>query len=536
MIKNYLNQDKKIAIKLKKILKNNFRPNEVVDDTNLTSNQTDSQADFLALRIIDNLIRFNQSFRLSQVPIKANMGKYKKKGSGVKFVGGVFSHEYIADNFVTQDGKPYTVRDTQAKGFTRYNGKYYPVPLVAILKDAEADKFNKKNLTKESFSGLYKNMTDNKTISADAVDYILDSVYNNVDKRDVSASKITKAAKKKLEQNLKKAVDNKTISADAVDYILDSVDSNIDKRDVSASKITKAAKKKLEQNLKKAVDNKTISADAVDYILDSVDSNIDKRDVSASKITNAAKKKLERNFKKAVDDKRKAEKELEDRISRNILEKQEEERDEALTKIKNAILNKLAKKKLKRLRDKKDDDEVAQKDLNETNTELQSMTSGLNKGKVKELVDKINSSQVLEELDNKELEDLLNQFDGDNKFPSSFEALLNAYSLIQNIGRNYRDLRPIFNNISVPVFNDLNDVLDETNELIEKSIKSFNVGNSPWKKTSISYNIDDYRDKFNKIVSIFNNIYNDFQQRKQTFNTNMKTGSGFGYLSKIRNI
>jgi len=203
-------------------------------------------------------------------------------------------------------------------------------------------------------------------------------------------------------------------------------------------------------------------------------------------------------------------------------------------------LNKIAEKK--RLSDENDDDEVAQKELNEANSELQDLT-GENRGNVKDLVDKINSGQPieelneeLEELNNKQLEDLLNQFDGDNKFPSSFEALLNAYSLIQNIGRNYRDLRPIFNNISVPVFNDLNDVLDETNELIDKSIKSFNVGNSPWKKTSISYNIDDYKDKFNKIVSIFNNIYNDFQQRKQTFNTNMKTGSGFGYLSKIRNI
>jgi hypothetical protein len=75
MIKNYLNQDKKIAIKLKKILQKNYTPVENVDDTNLTSNQTDNQADFLALRVIDNLIRFNQSFRLSQVPIKANMGK-----------------------------------------------------------------------------------------------------------------------------------------------------------------------------------------------------------------------------------------------------------------------------------------------------------------------------------------------------------------------------------------------------------------------------------------------------------------------------
>ena len=76
MIKNYQNTDKKIAIKLKKILQKNYRPVEsVVDDNNL-SNQSDSQADFLALRIIDNLIRFNQSYRLSQVSIRANMGKY----------------------------------------------------------------------------------------------------------------------------------------------------------------------------------------------------------------------------------------------------------------------------------------------------------------------------------------------------------------------------------------------------------------------------------------------------------------------------
>ena len=107
---------------------------------------------------------------------------------------------------------------------------------------------------------------------------------------------------------------------------------------------------------------------------------------------------------------------------------------------------------------------------------------------------------------------------------------------MESINRNYRDLRPIFNNLSVPVFNDLNDVLNETNELIKKSVKTFNIGNTPWTKKSISYNIDDYRDKFNKIVSTFDNIYNDFQQRKQTFNTNIKTGSGFDYLTKIRNI
>jgi len=79
MLKNYNNNDKKISIKLKKLLKNNYKPIENVDDTNLNSTQTDSNSDFLALRIIDNLIRFNQSFRLSQVPIKASMGKYNKK-------------------------------------------------------------------------------------------------------------------------------------------------------------------------------------------------------------------------------------------------------------------------------------------------------------------------------------------------------------------------------------------------------------------------------------------------------------------------
>jgi len=84
MLKNYSNNDKKISIKLKKLLKNNYKPVENVDDTNLNSTQTDNQADFLALRIIDNLIRFNQTFRLSQVAIKANMGKYNKKGGMIE--------------------------------------------------------------------------------------------------------------------------------------------------------------------------------------------------------------------------------------------------------------------------------------------------------------------------------------------------------------------------------------------------------------------------------------------------------------------
>ena len=322
MLKNYSNNDKKIAIKLKKLLKNNYKPVENVDDTNLNSTQTDNQADFLALRIIDNLIRFNQSFRLSQVPIKANMGKYKKKGSGVNFVGGVFSHDYIAENFKTANGGPIRPRDKPSKGFSEYNGKFYPIYHHQKIKIAEAE----------------------------------------------------------------------------------------------------------------------------------------------------------------------AEK--------------AEERDQASDIIRYAMLTNAAKNKVKKLRDEKA-------------TESEKAT--------------------LEELNNKQLEELLNQFDGDNKFPSSFEALLSAYSLIQNIGRNYRDLRPIFNNLSVPVFNDLNDVLNETNELLKKSVKTFNIGKNPWTKKNISYNIDDYRQKFNSIVNTFDNIFNDFQQRKQTFNTNIKTGSGFNYLSKIKN-
>ena len=46
MLKNYSNNDKKIANKLKKILKNNYKPVENVDDTNLNTNQTDSNSDF----------------------------------------------------------------------------------------------------------------------------------------------------------------------------------------------------------------------------------------------------------------------------------------------------------------------------------------------------------------------------------------------------------------------------------------------------------------------------------------------------------
>jgi len=177
---------------------------------------------------------------------------------------------------------------------------------------------------------------------------------------------------------------------------------------------------------------------------------------------------------------------------------------------------------------KKDRDEKIQKE---------EMADEFNKKRLKNnfLTGLKKNKEELEEQNNKQLEELLNQFDNDNKFPSSFEALLNSYSLIQNIERNYRDLRPIFNNLSVPVYNDLNGVLNETDELIKKSVKTFNVGKASHMQKTISYNIDDYRDKFNKIVSIFNNIYNDFKQRKQTFNTNI-TGSGFNYLSKIRNI
>ena len=99
MLKNYSNNDKKISMKLKQILKNNYKPVENVDGTNLNTTQTDSQADFISLRIIDSLIRFNQTFRLSQVAIKANMGKpnKNKKGSGV-FVGGVFTKKELNEN------------------------------------------------------------------------------------------------------------------------------------------------------------------------------------------------------------------------------------------------------------------------------------------------------------------------------------------------------------------------------------------------------------------------------------------------------
>ena len=133
--------------------------------------------------------------------------------------------------------------------------------------------------------------------------------------------------------------------------------------------------------------------------------------------------------------------------------KAEEKEEQASTKITNAILTKGAKKKLNKLRDEK----------------AAKAEEGLEEQRIKDDIE----------------EELINQFDGDSKFPSSFESLLNAYSLIQNIGRNYRDLRPIFNNLSVLVFNDLNDVLDETNELIKKSVESFNVGKSAHTKKKL---------------------------------------------------
>ena len=104
---------------------------------------------------------------------------------------------------------------------------------------------------------------------------------------------------------------------------------------------------------------------------------------------------------------------------------------------------------------------------------------------------------------------------------------------MENIRRNYRDLRTIFNELSVPIFNDLKDILDDSNDLISKSIKKLYKG--PGKQINISGNIFDYNDKLEQIIKIFNSIYDDFQQRKQTFNTNM-SGSGFSYLNKIRNI
>ena len=352
MLKNYSNNDKKIAIKLKKILKNNYKPVENVDGTNLNTNQTDNQADFLALRIIDNLIRFNQSFRLSQVPIKANMGKYNKKG-------GMIEQE------------------------------------------------SKSKSKKEKYREL--------------------------------AKKIKQKQEQEQEQKEEKELKEK---------------------EKSKAKDTKIAQGLLDNIIKDAVKK----ADKV------------KKEQKARDTKNALE-----NITKVLDKKA-------DKV------KKEEEEEEA-------------KKKQK---------EEAKKQKEEAK---------------KEQEEKAKKQKDLEELENK-----LNEFDGDNRFPSSFESLISAYGLMESINRNYRDLRPIFNNLSVPVYNDLNDVLDETSELIKKSIKTFHLGKVSHMQKIISNNIDDYKDKFNKIVSTFDNIYNDFQQRKQTFNTNIKTGSGFDYLTKIRNI
>lgn len=292
MLKNYRNNDKQISMKLKKILKNKYIPVESNDDT---SNQTDNQADFLALRIIDNLIRFNQSFRLSQVAIKANMGKYNKKGG-------------------------------------------------TITELSESSQKKKKN---------------------------------------------TEKAKKQA---------------------------------------------------------KSVAED------DSSEAEDDSDDEEKANRKSKAQMKIEA-----------------------MALKQSEEQEQ---------------------KQKKNEAKEA-----------------------------------------KELEEQLNQFDSDNKFPSSFESMLSAYSLMENINRNYRDLKPIFNNLSVPVYNDLKDILTDSNDLISKSIKSLYGSKSVHTQKNIFNNINDFNDKLKDIVNTFESIYNDFQQRKQTFNTNIRTGSGgFGYLSKIRNI
>jgi len=292
MLKNFSNNDKQISMKLKKILKNKYIPVESNDDT---SNQTDNQADFLALRIIDNLIRFNQSFRLSQVAIKANMGKYNKKGG-------------------------------------------------TITELSESSQKKKKN---------------------------------------------TEKAKKQA---------------------------------------------------------KSVAED------DSSEAEDDSDDEEKANRKSKAQMKIEA-----------------------MALKQSEEQEQ---------------------KQKKNEAKEA-----------------------------------------KELEEQLNQFDSDNKFPSSFESMLSAYSLMENINRNYRDLKPIFNNLSVPVYNDLKDILTDSNDLISKSIKSLYGSKSVHTQKNIFNNINDFNDKLKDIVNTFESIYNDFQQRKQTFNTNIRTGSGgFGYLSKIRNI
>ena len=63
---------------------------------------------------------------------------------------------------------------------------------------------------------------------------------------------------------------------------------------------------------------------------------------------------------------------------------------------------------MKKLKDEKEDDEIARKELNETNSLHESLVK--KKGNVKNLIDKYDSGQkkneeLNEELDNKQLED-----------------------------------------------------------------------------------------------------------------------------------
>jgi hypothetical protein len=161
-------------------------------------------------------------------------------------------------------------------------------------------------------------------------------------------------------------------------------------------------------------------------------------------------------------------------------------------------------------------------------TDIKKIAQGLLDNIIKDAAKKADAPEKLE----KEL----NQLDGDGKFSQSFESLLSAYSLMENIRKNYRDLRPIFNELSVPIFNDLKDILDDSNDLMSKSIKTLYKGRSVHTQKSISANLDYYNDRLDQIIKIFDSIYDDFQQRKQTFNTNIRTGAGFSYLKQIRKI
>jgi hypothetical protein len=194
--------------------------------------------------------------------------------------------------------------------------------------------------------------------------------------------------------------------------------------------------------------------------------------------------------------------------------------------------------------DKKDeDDELINFDdikggvHEEAKAEAKAEKEAKKKQKAEEKAKKIQKAEEKATADAAEkLEKELNQLDGDGKFSQSFESLLSAYSLMENIRKNYRDLRPIFNELSVPIFNDLKDILDDSNDLMSKSIKTLYKGRSVHTKKSISANLDYYNDRLDQIIKIFDSIYDDFQQRKQTFNTNIRTGSGFSYLKQIRKI